>query len=333
MTAQEVVLTGITTTGAPHLGNYVGAIRPALEAGGREGVETFYFLADYHALVKCKEAEKVRRSRLEVAAAWLALGMDVERSCFYRQSDIPEVHELAWILATLTAKGLMNRAHAYKAWVQENIDAGEDPDRGIEMGLFSYPILQAADIMLFKATHVPVGRDQVQHIEMTRDLALRFNHLYGDLLVPPLAVVPPEQAVLVGLDGRKMSKSYGNTLELFAEAKVLRKSIMRLKTNSQPAEEPKEWRDDTLFSLYSAFAAADQVEAMRRRYETGIGWGEVKGELADLLEENLAEPRRLWNDWRQRPADVEEVLRRGAEKARARARPYLQEIRRAVGVS
>ena len=332
MTGKKIVLTGITTTGTPHLGNYVGAIRPALEESGREGVETFYFLADYHALVKCKDAERVRRSRLEVAAAWLALGMDVESSFFYRQSDIPEVHELAWILATLTAKGLMNRAHAYKASVQENIDAGEDPDRGIEMGLFNYPILQAADIMLFKATHVPVGRDQVQHIEMTRDLALRFNHIYGELLVPPQAVVPEEQAVLVGLDGRKMSKSYGNTLDLFAEAGVLRKSIMRLKTNSQPAEEPKEWRGDTLFSLYSAFAAADQAEAMRRRYETGVGWGEIKGELADLLEEKLAEPRRLWNDWRQRPAEVEKVLLRGAEKARARAHPCMQEIRRAVGV-
>ena len=269
----EITLTGITTTGTPHLGNYVGAILPAIEASRRHDVQSFYFLADYHALIKCQDPAQVHRSRLEVAATWLALGLDVDNVIFYAQSDIPEILELTWIITCVTAKGLMNRAHAYKAAVAENLaDPDGDPDKGVTMGLFSYPILMAADILMFKARKIPVGRDQIQHLEMARDIAARFNHLYGEHFVLPEAVVDEKTAVLVGLDGRKMSKSYGNTIPLFEPEKSLRKLIMRIKTNSLPPEAPKDPDTCTLFQIYQAFAHAEEIAAIRARYAQGIGW-------------------------------------------------------------
>ncbi len=215
---KQRVLTGITTSGTPHLGNYVGAIRPAIAASREDGVQSFFFLADYHALIKCDDPQRIERSRLEIAATWLAAGLDPQRVCFYRQSDIPETPELTWLLTCVTAKGQMNRAHAYKAALDANLEAGEDPDAGITMGLYSYPILMAADILLFNAHRVPVGRDQAQHIEMARDVAQRFNHLFGqghDLFVLPQADIEESVALLPGLDGRKMSKSYDNIIPLF----------------------------------------------------------------------------------------------------------------------
>jgi tryptophanyl-tRNA synthetase len=328
----DTVLTGITTTGAPHIGNYVGAIRPAIAASADAGVRSFLFLADYHSLVKSGEPEQMARSTLEIAAAWLACGLDPKRVAFYRQSDVPEILELQWILTCMTAKGLMNRAHAYKAAVSENQEAGEDPDKAVTMGLYCYPILMAADILMFKANKVPVGSDQVQHVEMARDIAGRFNHRYGETLVLPEAVVGETAAILPGLDGRKMSKSYGNTIPLFAPAKQLRKLIMRIKTNSQEPGEPKSPEESTLFAIYRAFATPEETAAMRARYAEGIGWGEMKQALFEYLDAHLAPKREEYERLMAAPEEVEQALQAGAAKAREVSVPYLAEIRRAVGV-
>ena len=264
---KQTVLTGITTTGIPHLGNYVGAIRPAIAASRADNVNSYYFLADYHALVKNRDPARLRESSLAVAATWLALGLDTDKAVFYRQSDVPEIPELTWIISSVTAKGLMNRAHAYKAAVQENEDSGSnDPDKGITMALFSYPVLMAADILMFSAHKVPVGRDQIQHVEMARDIAQRFNHIYGDTFVIPEAVVDDDTAVLTGLDGRKMSKSYDNTIPLFVPAKRLRKLVMKIKTNSLEPGEPKDPDDCTLFDIYKAFARLTRPPPIARSW-------------------------------------------------------------------
>lgn len=327
------VLTGITTTGTPHLGNYVGAIRPAIAASGDPAIEPYFFLADYHALIKCREPQRIKQSTLEIAATWLALGLDTERAVFYRQSDIPDVLELHWILTCVTAKGLMNRAHAYKAAVQDNEQSGEaDPDKGVTMGLFNYPILMAADILMFNAHRVPVGKDQVQHLEMARDVAQRFNHLYGEHFVLPEAQVDENAAVLSGLDGRKMSKSYDNTIPLFVPEKELKKLINKIKTNSQLPGEPKDPTQCTLFSIFQAFASPDEVAAIRQRYAEGIGWGEMKSHLFEYLNTLLAEPRERYNALLSNPADIERILRHGAERARAVSTPFLQELRDCVGI-
>jgi tryptophanyl-tRNA synthetase len=330
---KEIYLTGITTTGTPHLGNYVGAIRPAIEASRNENITGYYFLADYHSLIKCQEPERIKRSTIEVAAAWLALGLDTNHSIFYRQTDIPEIPELTWILTCLTAKGLMNRAHAYKAGVSENeIKGQQDPDKGITMGLYCYPILMAADILMFKANKVPVGRDQAQHLEMTRDIAGRFNHVFKKLFVLPEAVIDENTAVLCGIDGRKMSKSYNNTIPLFEPEKRLRKLIMKIKTNSQAPEEPKNPDGCTLFGIYQSFASAAEIDQMRARYAAGIGWGQMKQELFEHLNQHLQEPRRRYNALLAAPEDIETILKQGAAKAREYSIPFLREIRRAVGI-
>ena len=333
MSSKQTYLTGITTTGTPHLGNYAGAIRPAIEASEVPGNESFFFLADYHALIKCQDPVLVRQSRQEIAATWLALGLDPSKVTFYRQSDIPEIMELTWILTCMAAKGLLNRAHAYKASVQANEEGGSsDPDKGITMGLFNYPVLMSADILMFKATKVPVGKDQVQHLEMARDIAQRFNHHYGDLLVLPEVVVS-EQAVLSGLDGRKMSKSYGNTIPLFDTEKKLRKSIMKIKTNSQEPGEPKDTENNTVFEIFKAFGTSDQVAEFAKAYADGIGWGDAKQQLFELINGQLAEPRERYNEFMAKPEDVEVILQEGAAKARALSVPYLETLRNAVGIS
>jgi len=329
---QQTVLTGITTTGTPHLGNYVGAIKPAIAASRDPGVSSYFFLADHHALIKVDDPALVAASTLEIATTWLALGLDPEQVVFYRQSDIPEIPELTWILTCHTAKGLMNRAHAYKAAVQDNLDAGEDADFAITMGLFSYPILMAADILMFQAGRVPVGRDQVQHLEMARDIAQRFNHHFGDLFVLPEAVVDEHVAVLPGQDGRKMSKSYNNTIPLWLPAKQLRKAIMRIVTNSLEPGEPKDPQDSALFAIYAAFASADQRQAMRQAFAEGIAWGDAKQQTFELIDGELAPARERYAELMARPADVEAVLQAGAKKARAFAGPFLARIRAAVGI-
>lgn len=331
---KATVLTGITTTGTPHLGNYVGAIRPAIAASKDERVAPFYFLADYHALIKCQEPERVRQSSLEIAATWLALGLDTANAVFYRQSDVPEIMELTWMLTCVTAKGLMNRAHAYKAAVADNEQGGEnDPDKGITMGLFSYPILMAADILMFNAVKVPVGRDQVQHIEMARDIAGRFNHIYGEHFVLPEAVIEENSATLLGLDGRKMSKSYNNTIPLFENEKKLKKLINKIKTNSLEPGEPKDPDTCTLFSIYQAFAGKTEVEHIRRRYSEGIGWGEMKQILFDYINDHVAPARERYDALMQEPDHIEQELQAGAEKARVISQPFIKELRKAVGIS
>ncbi|WP_066965199.1 tryptophan--tRNA ligase [Microbulbifer sp. Q7] len=330
--SKQRVLTGITTTGTPHLGNYVGAIRPAIAASQEENNQPFYFLADYHALIKCQDPEQVHQSTQEIAATWLALGLDTDNAVFYRQSDIVEIPELTWLLTCQTAKGLMNRAHAYKAAVDANRDDGQDSDFGINMGLYSYPILMAADILMFNAHKVPVGKDQIQHIEMARDIAARFNHHYGEHFVLPEAVVGEHVAVLQGLDGRKMSKSYGNTIPLFLPEKKLKKHINKIKTNLLEPGEPKDPDTSTVFQIWQAFATPEQTAEMRQAFEDGIAWGEAKKQLFELINGQIGEARERYEALLANPAQIELELEKGAEKARAYAAPFLAKLREAVGI-
>jgi len=324
------ILTGITTTGTPHLGNYVGAIRPAIASSNEQDHDSFLFLADYHALIKNNDRDELRQSCLEIAATWIASGLDIENTYFYRQSDIPEILELNWILSNFTAKGLMNRAHAYKAAVDEN-EKG-DPDKGITMGLFSYPVLMAADILMFNATHVPVGQDQVQHIEMTRDIAQRFNHHYGEIFTIPEGVIDNKSSILPGLDGRKMSKSYGNIIPLFCDSKTLRKHVMKIKTNSLEPGEPKSTEHCLLFDIYKSFASGSQINSMKKGLEDGISWGDAKNELYELLNTQLSNHRLKYDELIGNPLYLDKVLQQGAERAREVAKSNLDEIKSAIGL-
>jgi tryptophanyl-tRNA synthetase len=326
------VLTGITTSGTPHLGNYVGAIRPTVHASRQPDTRNFYFLADYHALIKIGDPARVQRSTLEIAATWLACGLDPEKVTFYRQSDIPEIPELTWLLTCVTGKGLLNRAHAYKASVDKNNAAGDDPDAGVTAGLFMYPVLMAADILMFNAHQVPVGRDQIQHIEMARDIASSFNHLYGEHFTLPEAVTDDHVALLPGLDGRKMSKSYDNTIPLFAPREQLRKLIMGIVTDSRAPGEPKSTEGSALFQLYQAFASADETAELAQAYEQGIAWGEAKERLFDRLDREIAPLRGTYEELMRDPARIEHILKAGADKARAVATPFTAQLRHAVGL-
>ena len=325
-------LTGITTSGTPHLGNYVGSIRPAVRASLTPGVESFYFLADYHALIKVDEPERIQRSTLEIAASWLAAGLDPDRVTFYRQSDIPEIPELTWFLTCVTGKGVLNRAHAYKASVDKNTAAGVDPDSDVSAGLFMYPVLMGADILMFNAHKVPVGRDQIQHIEMARDMAHSFNHRYGNHFVPPEAEIEESVATLPGLDGRKMSKSYDNTIPLFASRDQLKKLIASIKTDSRAPGEPKDTEGSALFQIYQAFASAQETEALRQAFASGIAWGDAKQLLFERIDQEIAPMREAYQALMDDPARIEAALRKGCDKARAIATPFMAELRRAVGL-
>lgn len=330
------VLTGITTSGIPHLGNYAGALQPAIEASRKPGTDAFYFLADYHALVKCEDAQRVAQSRVQVAASWLAAGLDPERVTFYRQSDIVEIPELCWLLTCITPKGLMNRAHAYKAAVDDNIAKELEPDSGVNMGLFSYPVLMAADILIFKAQIVPVGRDQIQHLEMARDIALRFNHMYGqgkEVFIPPYEHVAEHVATLPGLDGRKMSKSYDNTIPLFeGTARDLKNAIQRIVTDSRAPGEPKDPDSAHLFTIYKAFATPGQSADFAAELRAGLGWGAAKDKLFELLNTHIGPMRERYHELMAQPQQIEDILLHGAEKARQITQPFMEEIRRAVGL-
>ena len=327
------VLTGVTPSGIPHLGNYVGAIRPAIQASMNSEVESFLFLSDYHALIKCHEPEKVHESTKAVAATWLACGLDPERTTFYRQTDIPEVMELNWILTCNTAKGLMNRAHAYKAAVQENAEKGqEDPDHGVEMGLFCYPMLMSADILMFNADKVPVGRDQIQHLEMARDIAGRFNHRYKPLFTLPEAQIDDNVETLVGLDGRKMSKSYGNTIPLFESEKKLQKAVNKIVTNLKEPGEAKQPDESPLFDIYKAFATPAETLQFTQMLADGLAWGEAKKILAAKINEELAEKRERFEQLNAQPSLIEDILQAGAVKARQTVKPLLEAVREAVGI-
>ncbi len=330
------VLTGITTSGTPHLGNYAGAIRPAIQASAEPGVDAFFFLADYHALIKCDDPARIARSRLEIAATWVAAGLDTDRTTFYRQSDVPEIPELCWMLNCVTAKGLMNRAHAYKASVDANTAKGVEPDDGVTMGLFSYPVLMAADILMFNAHRVPVGRDQIQHLEMARDIAQRFNHLYGqgeDLFVLPEVQIDEAVATLPGLDGRKMSKSYDNTIPLFeGGAKALKSAVARIVTDSRLPGEPKDAEGSHLFTLYQAFATPAQAADFRGALAAGLGWGEAKQALCERIEDQIGPMRARYAELMAHPERIEDILQAGAAKARRIATPMMARLREAVGL-
>ncbi len=326
------VLTGITTSGTPHLGNYVGAIRPAVAASRAAGVESFYFLADYHALIKIDEPARIQRSTLEIAATWIAAGLDPERVTFYRQSDVPEIPELTWLLTCVTGKGLLNRAHAYKASVDKNTASQQDPDADVTAGLFMYPVLMAADILMFNAHKVPVGRDQIQHIEMARDMASSFNHRYGEHFVLPEASIEADVATLPGLDGRKMSKSYDNTIPLFATPAQLKKLIAGVKTDSRAPGEPKDTEGSALFQIYQAFATPAETTALRQAYADGIAWGEAKQILFERIDQEIAPMRATYEALINNPAKLEDLLLAGATKARRIASPFTAQLRHAVGL-
>ncbi|MDR0582927.1 MAG: tryptophan--tRNA ligase [Treponema sp.] len=329
---KKISLTGIKPTGTLHIGNYFGAIKPALELA--KEYDARYFIADYHALNTVKDPEELRANIREVAAGWLAAGLDPEQVIFYRQSSIPETFELTTQLMAFTAKGLMNRAHAYKTAVQENIEKNGDPDAGINMGLFTYPVLMAADIILFDSDVVPVGKDQVQHVEMAQDIAQAVNANYkGQVLKVPQAAVVESVAVVPGLDGRKMSKSYNNTIPLFAPEKTLRKLIMRMVTNSQTVEEPKEPGTSQIYLLYKLFANEGEQSALAARYRAGgMGWGEAKEELFRVVNRELSPMRERFQSLLAEPAGLDRILGRGAEKARPIAAATVRRFRKAAGI-
>ncbi|MBH9553628.1 tryptophan--tRNA ligase [Inhella gelatinilytica] len=328
------VLTGITTTGTLHLGNYVGAIRPAIAASREPGVESFFFMADYHGLIKCDDPDRVEASRLQIAATWIAAGLDTDVALLYRQSDVPEVCELTWLLTCITAKGQMNRAHAYKAAVDASVAAGEEPDSNVTMGLYCYPILMAADILLYNAHRIPVGKDQVQHIEMARDVAQRFNHLYGDdFFVLPEAQVDAEMELLPGLDGRKMSKSYDNVVPLFEGGlEALKAAIAKIVTDSREPGEPKEPEGTPLIQLWDAFSTREERAALRSELRAGLGWGAAKQRLVAQIDRELGPMRARYEHLMTHPDEIEAILLQGAERARAIARPLLARLREAVGL-
>ena len=333
MKKQQRVLTGVTTSGIPHVGNLVGAILPAIEASNQENTSSFLFLADYHSLIKNTDSELTHSSSFEIAACWLACGLDPNKVIFYRQSDISHIFELAWILGCLTSKGLLNRAHAYKAAISENEENGlKDIDKGITMGLFNYPILMAADILMFSADIVPVGQDQKQHIEMARDIAIRFNHHYEDLLIPPEAQISDVTGVLPGLDGRKMSKSYKNTIPIFLDEKTLQKTIMKIKTNSLEPGEPKDSSNCNVFGIYKAIAAEGEIKELQKNYDEGIGWGDAKKILFENLNNFLLPYKQEYERIIQDKSFVESVLLEGSEKAKEVSTPLIEDVRKAVGI-
>ena len=326
------ILTGITPSGYPHLGNYIGAIKPSLDLLD-EKCESFLFIADLHAVIKVSDPDKLEELSNAIAMGWLASGLDPHTTSFYRQSDVPEITELAWLLSCITEKGLLNRAHAYKAAVDQNNESGKkEMDEGISLGLFSYPLLMASDILTPNATHVPVGKDQQQHLEITRDIAEKFNSKYGKFFNVPEAVIQNEKTVL-GTDGRKMSKSYNNIIPLLSNEKELRKSVMKIVTNSREPGEKKEWKDNTLFAIYSSFASVEKQENMKNLFEDGIGWGDAKQKVFEDLNQMLLPIREKFMELSNNKKFIEEILKSGAEKVRLQTVPALKEVKKLVGIS
>lgn len=329
---RQIALTGIKPTGQPHIGNYLGMIKPALELA--EDYQALYFIADYHALTTVKNKKELEDLTYQVVATWLALGLNPDDVIFYRQSDIPEVFELSWVLACFTSKGLLNRAHAYKTLVDDNVAAGREEDKGINTGLYTYPVLMAADILLFGTHVVPVGFDQQQHLEITRDVAMTFNSNYREVLVVPEAVIRKEVMTITGLDGRKMSKSYNNVIPLFAPSNQVRKQVMRIVTDSKRPEEPKDPDECNIFAIYRHFADAAAVGAKRQLYlDGGLAYGDMKNELYELLESTFSAQREEYNALMENRKHLDQVLDDGAEKARYIAKRVLGKVRKAVGVT
>ena len=331
MNRKPIALTGIKPTGTPHIGNYLGSIKPALELVGE--YDAIYFIADYHALTIMRDREQMQQHCYEVAATWLALGLDPEEVIFYCQSSVPEVFEMTWILECFTAKGLLNRAHAYKAASQVNVEAQRNPDDGVNAGLYNYPVLMAADILLFNTDVVPVGLDQKQHIEVARDVAMAFNSLYGDVLKLPEARIRAEVAVIPGLDGRKMSKSYGNTIRVFDPPEVVRKQIMRIVTDSSRPEDPKNPDQCNVFNIYKHFSTPEEIDATRECYLAGgVAYGQMKHELLERIDATFCDARERYNLLIEDRPYLDKILQQGAEKAQAIAKPQMQAIRQHLGI-
>ncbi len=330
---KKTVLTGVKPTGNVHIGNYIGAIRPALHMAQAEH-ESLFFIANYHALTTIQDAKELRDNTYHVTAAWIACGLDPQKTIIYRQSDVPEIFEIAWVLSCYCPKGLMNRAHAYKAKVQLNEQEGkQDLDFGVNMGLYQYPILMASDILSFDTDFVPVGEDQIQHLEIARDIAQKINHTYkSQVLKIPQAVVQKDSKVIPGLDGQKMSKSYDNTIPLFAESKSLRKLVMKIKTDSLPPEAPKQTEGSVIFQLYKEFASQDEIATLAKRFETGIGWGDAKQALFESMDKVLTPLRDKYNALIQNPTELDQILAEGAEKARQKAKHVLERVKTSTGV-
>ena len=329
----KTILTGVKPTGAPHIGNYIGAIRPALDLAAAHE-KSFLFIADYHALNAVRDPAALKRDSYEVATCWLALGLDPAKTVFYRQSDVPEIFELTQLLAAVTPKGLMDRAHSYKAAVDKNREAGRDADADVNMGLYTYPILMAADILMMDTDIVPVGKDQVQHIEFARDMAGYFNHAFKDVFkLPEYKLAGDTGAILPGLDGRKMSKSYNNHIPVFMESKARRKLIMKIVTDSKLPEEPKDPDGNTIFQIYAEVADENAAREMRAAFEKGgMGYGDAKQKLFEALEAAFEQPTKIYNDYMADTSKIDALLAEGAEKARAVVRQTLARARAAVGL-
>ena len=330
---KQKILTGIKPTGSPHIGNYAGAIKPSLEWSAKEHISSYLFIADSHSLTSNPSPQLLKDFVHKVTACWLACGLDPDKTVFYRQSDIPELFELSWILSCVTPKGLMNRAHSYKSKRDQNLQAGKkDLDDKINMGLYNYPILMGADILLFSAHQVPVGQDQIQHLEMIRDIAGKFNHIYkSHLLTVPKALLK-ESKSLPGLDGRKMSKSYNNEIPLFLESEKLRKLVRKIKTDSSPPEQPKNPDQCLIFQIYKTFAKEEKTQSLKDRYNRGIGWGEAKDILFQELEDYFKEKKKIYESYIKQPAKMEKILKKGSEKARSEAVDFLKKIKKTVGL-
>lgn len=332
----KTVLTGVKPTGAPHIGNYIGAIRPALRLAAEHG-RSYLFIADYHALNAVQDAKALREDSYQVAACWLALGLNPEKTVLYRQSDIPEIFELTTILSAVTPKGLMDRSHAYKAAVDRNKEEGRDPDADVNMGLYTYPILMAADILVAQTDIVPVGKDQVRHIEFTRDMAGYFNNAFKKNVFK----LPNYQlesgvagAILPGIDGRKMSKSYGNHIPVFIDSAARRKLVMKIVTDSKRPEEPKTPDDNVIFQLYSHFATPEETLGMRSAFEKGgMGYGDAKQQLYTVLEREFEKPTEIYKEYMANRRKLDEMLEAGAERARKVARETVSAAREAVGLN
>jgi tryptophanyl-tRNA synthetase len=329
---QKTLLTGIKPTGTSHVGNFLGAIKPAIEMV-HAYEHSFLFIADYHALNTVQDGARLHDLTISIAATWLACGLDPSKTILYRQSAVPEVFELDTIINAITPKGWMNKAHAYKAALDVNAAEGRDRDEGVSMGLYTYPILMAADILLYSANVIPVGKDQQQHVEIARDIAQRFNHTFKtDVLTLPEAFIQEEVESVPGVDGRKMSKSYDNIIPLFASSEEWKKVVNRIPTDSTAVEEPKDLSSCIIFDIFKSLAPAEKTEALRIRLEAGgIGWGEVKAQLLEVLEDQFGQYRDRYNELMQNPAEIERILAEGAEKAHAVARQKLDEVRSAIG--
>lgn len=327
--SEQIVLTGIKPTGTPHLGNYVGALKPLVEMAKTN--KTFVFIADLHALNIIHDPKQIKQHTYEIAAILMALGLNLDNATLFRQSDIVQVSQLSTMLMNITPKGLMNRAHSYKAAVDKNIAAGVDTDAGINMGLYTYPILMAADILLYESDVVPVGADQKQHVEFARDIAGYFNHVYGDTFKLPEPVIGEDTGIIPGLDGRKMSKSYDNIIPLFAPASQLKKKIMRIITDSKLPSEPKNPDDSTIFQLYRHFASPDEIAALRTRFEQGgMGYGDAKQILFDKVNDVLSGPRSEYERLMSTPSEIDAILADGASRARVVAERTYNRVSRAM---